>query len=118
MEALNVIQKAFEELRAIPPEHHLCCPKISEEDDEDYEDVTSPGDIGIEQKQQRIQDSHDRQHTLYNCALILGLQQESQGAFLTEFTERALAVLGSCSNCIRNWHKGRKPFLKRLSQYV
>lgn len=117
MEALNVIQKAFEELRAIPPEHHLCCPKVSEEDDEDYEDTTSPGDIGIEQKQQRIQDSQDRQHTLYNCALILGLQEESQGAFLTEFTERALAVLGSCSNCIRNWHKGRKPFLKRLSQF-
>ncbi|KXJ93970.1 SEN1 N terminal-domain-containing protein [Microdochium bolleyi] len=117
MEALNVIQKAFEDLRAIPPEHHLCCPKISEEDDEDYEDLDTPGEIGIAEKRQRLQNSLDRQDTLYNCALILGLQQESQGAFLTEFSERALAVLGSCSTCIRNWHKGRKPFLKRLSQF-
>ncbi|KAH7037379.1 SEN1 N terminal-domain-containing protein [Microdochium trichocladiopsis] len=117
MEALDIIQKAFEELRAIPPEYHLCCPKVSDEDDEDYDDLESPGDVGVEKKRQRIQDGRDRQDTLYNCALILGLQQESQGAFLTEFSERAGAVLGNCSNCIRNWHRGRKPFLKRLSQF-
>lgn len=116
MEALSVIQKAFDDLRAIPTDLHLCCPKVSEEDEEDYSDPDSPGGVGVAEKRQRIQKSLDRQEVLYDCALILGLQQDAESTYLAEFRGRAEAVLGNCSGCIRNWHKGRKPFLKRLSQ--
>ena len=40
--AEELLNKTFDELRAIPTEQHLCCPKISDDDDEDLDGSATP----------------------------------------------------------------------------
>ena len=116
--AEDILEKTYEELRAIPTEHHMCCPKISEDDDEDYDDLESPGEISVEVKEQRIVDGNKRLYLLYDCSLILGLPPGSTPILSDEFSKRSNAFLKACASCVRNWHRGRRPFLKRMSEYV
>lgn len=114
----NLLEKTYEELRDIPLECHMCCPKVSDDDDEDYDDLEEPGEIGIAEKEKRVADGKKRMELLYEGSLILGLPAGSAPVLGDEFNNRSSAFLKACSTCVRNWHKGRRPFLKRLSEYV
>lgn len=116
--AEDILEKTYEELRSIPTERHMCCPKISEDDDEDYDDLESPGEISVAVKEQRIADGNKRLYLLYDCSLILGLPAGSAPILSDEFSKRSNAFLKACASCVRNWHRGRRPFLKRMSEYV
>ncbi len=116
--AENILEKTYEELRNIPPECHMCCPKVSDDDEEDYDDLEGPGKIGIAVKQDRVTNGKKRLDLLYDCSLILGLPADSAPVLSNEFSNRSNAFLRACASCVRNWHKGRRPFLKRLSEYV
>ncbi|KAI0003929.1 SEN1 N terminal-domain-containing protein [Xylariaceae sp. FL0662B] len=113
----NLLEDAFNQLRTFPPEAHLFCPKISEDDEEIYEDLETPGTISVAEKEQRIQQGKERLDQMYRCSLILGLEEESAGTFGHEFALRTNSFLKSCSTCVRNWHKNRKGFLKYISQF-
>ncbi|KAL7621310.1 DEAD-box type RNA helicase [Parahypoxylon ruwenzoriense] len=112
----DILQDAFNKLRSFPPESHLCCPKVSDEDDENYDDYDAPGRIRFAEKQLRILQGRDRLDQTYLCSLILGLPAESAGDMGHEFGLRTNAFLKGCATCVRNWHKGRRPFLKDISQ--
>ncbi|KAK7743638.1 DEAD-box type RNA helicase [Diatrype stigma] len=95
----------------------MCCPKISDDDEEDYDDLEEPGEIGVAEKEKRIADGKKRLELLYDCSLIIGLPAGSAPVLSDEFARRSNAFLRACSACVRNWHKGRRPFLKRLSEF-
>ncbi|KAI1104571.1 SEN1 N terminal-domain-containing protein [Jackrogersella minutella] len=116
MSVNDLLEDAFNKLRDFSQETHLCCPRVSEEDDEIYDDPDAPSKITIAEKEQRIQQGKDRLNQAYVCSLILGLEEESAGNLGQEFGLRTNAFLKSCATCVRNWHKGRKPFLKDISQ--
>ncbi|KAI2617097.1 SEN1 N terminal-domain-containing protein [Hypoxylon sp. NC1633] len=112
----QILENAFEQIRQVPPETHVCCPRISEEDDEIYEDPGAVTSISVAEKEQRIEAGSARLVQIYTCSTILGMGPEWAGDMNNEFRNRTNAFLRSCPNCVRNWHKGRKTFLKDLNQ--
>ncbi|KAI0019110.1 SEN1 N terminal-domain-containing protein [Xylariomycetidae sp. FL0641] len=114
-EAVNVLAEAFDQLQKIPPPCHLFCPKVSDEDDEVYEDPEAATQLSPSEKEQRIQEGAERVDIMYSCSMILGFDEGTGDSYREEFIERATAFLSSCPACVRNWHKGRNPFLKHLS---
>ncbi|KAI1634483.1 SEN1 N terminal-domain-containing protein [Biscogniauxia mediterranea] len=117
MEGAKTLDVAFNKVRALPPENHLFCPKISEDDDVNYNDPEADGDISIAEKEKRIQDGAVRLDLMYSCSLILGVDPATASAMVQEFKTRSDAFLKSCATCVRNWHKAREPFLKDINQF-
>ncbi|KAI1140738.1 SEN1 N terminal-domain-containing protein [Hypoxylon sp. FL0543] len=115
MSVHTILEGAFNKLRDFPEENHLCCPRISEDDSEIYDDPDAPSKLSAAEKEQRIQEGKERLHQTYVCSLILGIEEESAGDLGHEFGRRVNAFLKSCATCVRNWHKGRKPFLKEIA---
>ncbi|KAI1339290.1 SEN1 N terminal-domain-containing protein [Xylariaceae sp. FL0016] len=116
-EVNNLLENAFKELQDVPPENHLFCPKISEEDAENYDNDEDPENtLSPHDREERIQGGLRRLHQMYSCSLILGIDPETAGAFRSQFLDRSDAFLRSCAACVRNWHKARKQFLKDMAQ--
>lgn len=114
-----VLQKAFHDLGALSYDLHLMCPKVSEDDDEEYEDLEEAGEIGIEEKKKRTEAAAARLDTVYRCSLVLGFGADGgAGELLTVFKNRVNSLLETCAGCVRGWHRKRKPFLKDLIEYV
>ncbi len=111
----NVLDAGFGNLRDIPSDLHLFCPRISADDDEIYEDPDAVSNISPDEKQQRIEAGQGRLDLMYSCSLILGLSEEAAGPHRTEFDSRCSAFLTTCASCVRNWHKGRAAFLKDIT---
>lgn len=110
------IPEAYTLFVNLPVEAHLLCPKVSEEDDEEYDELSDPGDVGIAEKLRRIQDFKRRVGLTYQTSLIFGFEEENAALQLQEFRSRTNSFLTTCSQCVRNWHRNRKPFLKHLSE--
>ncbi|KAI1501889.1 SEN1 N terminal-domain-containing protein [Biscogniauxia marginata] len=117
MEGAKTLDAAFNKIRALPPENHLFCPKISEDDEENYNDLEAESGLSIAEKEQRIQDGAHRLDMMYSCSLILGVDPTAASAMVEEFQTRSGAFLKSCATCVRNWHKAREPFLKDINQF-
>ncbi|KAI1824353.1 SEN1 N terminal-domain-containing protein [Xylaria intraflava] len=113
----NLLDGAFAVLREVPSSVHLFCPRISETDDEFYEDPEAVSAIPREVKLQRIKDGQKRLDSLYNCSLVLGLAAATAGSHLSIFGSRSNQFLKTCPSCVRNWHKGRAAFLKDISTF-
>lgn len=110
----NILDAGFKKLREIPPSTHLFCPKISEDDDELYEEPDAVSSLSREEKERRIEEGQARLDSMYNCSLVLGLDRADAGPHRPEFEERCDAFLKTCPGCVRNWHKGRSAFIKDI----
>ncbi|KAI5921877.1 SEN1 N terminal-domain-containing protein [Camillea tinctor] len=117
MDGAKTLDIAFNKIRALPPETHLFCPKISEDDDVNYNDPEADDEISIAEKQKRIQDGVIRLDLMYSCSLILGVDQSTATSMIEEFKTRSDAFLKTCATCVRNWHKARESFLKDINQF-
>ncbi|KAI1815392.1 SEN1 N terminal-domain-containing protein [Poronia punctata] len=111
----NVLDSGFAKLREIPAEVHLFCPRLSDDDNEVYEDFDAETSISRQEKEKRIEDGQARLDLMYNCSLILGLDREDAGSHRPEFDSRCDSCLRSCPSCVRNWHKGRAQFVKDIT---
>ncbi|KAI1320150.1 SEN1 N terminal-domain-containing protein [Xylariaceae sp. FL0255] len=107
---------AFEKLSEIPDGCHLFCPRISDTDFEAYLDPHAETDLTPAEKEERISAGYERLHIMQMCSLVLGYGQDAAGAFLAQFDSRSDAFLRSCADCVRNWHKARKPFLEDMKE--
>lgn len=116
--SMNALGRACEDFIAIPLDLHLMCPKTSEDDEEDYDDLDEPGDIGVDKKKQRVEEASTRLDATYRCSLILGFSDEAFKEVQNTFKTRTNELLTTCSACVRGWHRSRKRFLKYLSEYV
>lgn len=111
--------KWFEELQAIPPETHLLCPRIDEEDNENYRSLDDrESNLTKEQKQERIEAGDKRIDITYWNSLIFGFDKKDAGKWLESFTERLESSLQSCSECVLNWHMRRKAQMQKFSEYA
>ena len=109
----------FEELQKIPADQHLLCPKISQDDDENYKSFDDlDSSISVEEKQARIKDADRRIEITYWNSLIFGFEKKHAGKWLEEFTSRLEQSLKLCSDCVLNWHMKRKTQLQKFSEYV
>lgn len=99
-----------------PPDAHLCCPKIDEEDFANYDEPNVPdeGGLSAEEKQGRIEEYESRFQNTYDLSILMGLGREVAGEWLDNWTQAVDACLTRCDSCVRNWHRTRQPYLSGL----
>jgi senataxin len=116
-EAQAELLKWFEKLGNLPPEAHLLCPKVNNEDEEDYTDLHDPhSQITTEQKKQRVKDGQERLDITYWNTLVFGFDKRDSGQWLDDFTSRLDGCLRDCADCVLNWHMQRKTHLRKFSE--
>lgn len=119
MADLNVeLAKWYEEFQKIDPALHLLCPKISDDDVENYRNLADPSStISIEEKKKRVQEGEGRLEITYWNSLIFGFDKKDAGKWLEDFTQKLEHCLKTCSECVLNWHMRRKAHLQKFAEY-
>jgi senataxin len=113
------LAKWFEEFQKIPSDAHLLCPRINNDDEENYKILQDPdSQISLAEKKSRIEDGHKRIEITYWNTLIFGFDKRDAGKWLDQFTLRLENGLKYCSECVFNWHLKRKPQLQKFSEYA
>lgn len=102
-----------------PPDLHLCCPRIDDEDHANYDEPDAPdppetGGTTAEEKKKRIKDYEGRFQNTYDLSILMGLGREIAGPWLDNWTQAVEACLTKCDSCVRNWHRNRDSYLKGL----
>ncbi|KAH7304941.1 SEN1 N terminal-domain-containing protein [Stachybotrys elegans] len=111
------LAKWFEELQQLPDDHHLLCPRIGPDDDENYKTFEDPeSKISVDEKKKRIEDGNKRIEITYWNSLIFGFDKRDAGKWLESFTQRLEDTLKYCSECVLNWHMKRKYHLQKFSE--
>jgi senataxin len=74
--------------------------------------------MSVEEKLRVIQVAKRRHKVAYKYALVFGLSPDVSGVLLEQYMNRLTGLLTNCDKCVRNWHMGRKAYLKDLAEYV
>jgi senataxin len=117
-EIYDYLIEAYKKLHAIPEPVHWFCPKVSEDDLEDYYGHPDKDgeEITKEEKAKRLEDFIPRRNLAYKFCLVIGVSREQVAAWQDWYLERTHHFLTTCHLCIRNWHRQRQPFLKLLAE--
>jgi senataxin len=114
-EVYSEIIRTHQAYEAIPGDLHLFCPKINDDDDEEYGAPDEPGEkITVEEKKLRIEEAQKRLQTASWMSLILGLNPDQSGSWKTEFIERTEEFLKKCDSCVLAWQRARKDLRNRF----
>jgi senataxin len=107
----------FEKFKALPVEAHLLCPKLSNEDAENYKDPNDPeSQISRETKKKRIEEGEKRLEIAYWNSLVFGFDKRESGQWAEDLTNRLNECLRECPDCVLNWHMRRKPYLRQFAE--
>ena len=107
------------ELKSFPPNAHWFCPRRFDEDHIDYDHpFEAEDDMRPETKLELIQAAKRRHDVAYKYSLIFGLSPDVSGILLENYSRRMTELFTSCDKCVRNWHIGRKSYLKELTEYA
>lgn len=113
----EVLGKWYDDFQKIPPEVHLLCPRLGDDDDENYKDFDDlDSKILPEEKQARIEQSKKRIEITYWNSLIFGFDKQEAGKWLEDYTARLDTCLKYCPECVLNWHMKRKAHLQKFSE--
>lgn len=112
------LAKWYDELLKKPLEAHLLCPKICDDDDENYKDLLDDSVISLDEKKKRIQDGEHRIEITYWNSLIFGFDKKEAGKWLDDFEKRLEHCLNLCPDCVLNWHMKRKAYMQKFSEFV
>jgi senataxin len=106
----------YAQFEAIDENVHLVCPRVNDDDDEDYSTLDDAGShISREEKERRLGQGMERIKITYWTALILGYDARKTGDWLPTFESRLNKVLGTCDKCVINWHMHRSKYLAEYS---
>lgn len=114
------LQGLAKKLLEYPKDAHWFCPKQNDDDLANYDQPDQDDDyLSSTEKKQHIQDSEQRQKCAYRFTISMGLSPEEAAAvgdFLGQYTQRVGLLLSTCDKCVRNYHMGRKEFLKFMAE--
>lgn len=117
-EIYDFLIQGHKQLQAIPEAVHWFCPKVSDDDVEDY--YVHPDEDGEEitkeEKAKRLKDFISRRDLAYKFCLVIGVSGEQAEEWQDWYLKRVHHFLTTCHLCIRNWHRQRQPFLKLLAE--
>jgi senataxin len=108
------VTESYKEWVIIPAEHHLLCPKLHDEDDEDYRDPGPSSEITAEEKERRIRDAQRRVELTYDLSLLVGITEEQSSGLKEQWIDRTESFLTKCDACVLHWHMHRKKFFEKL----
>ncbi|KAK6225032.1 helicase Sen1 [Colletotrichum tabaci] len=113
----DILEESYRKFAHIPPQHHLLCPKVDEDDFEDYEDLNTAGEtITALEKQERVQQWKERLDTVYWTSLLLAYGKDKAGIWLDDWGTRVAINLHNCDKCVLNWHMYRKKYIQVFSE--
>ncbi|PBP19231.1 hypothetical protein BUE80_DR009848 [Diplocarpon rosae] len=116
-EIMDQLQELDAKLKSFPPDAHLFCPRRNDEDPLDYEQLNeNEEDISPEEKRELIREGRLRHSVAYKYSLVFGMDTETYGDLINPYHFRWNQLLAGCDKCVYNWHLGRKPYLKELSE--
>ncbi|WYZ39279.1 hypothetical protein EsH8_III_001193 [Colletotrichum jinshuiense] len=113
----DILEENFRKFGQIPPDVHLLCPKIDEDDFEDYDDLESAGEsITALEKKERVEQWKERLDIAYWTSLLLAYGKDKAGVWLEQWGNRMAINLHNCDKCVLNWHMHRKKYLQVFSE--
>ncbi|KAJ4408860.1 DEAD-box type RNA helicase [Gnomoniopsis sp. IMI 355080] len=111
------ITAAYEKWGHLDQIKHLFCPKIDDEDEEDYGSTGPPlTDISVAERDKRIQDAQERRELTYELSLLMGISTDMSVGWIEPWKKGVEKFLTKCDTCILNYHMHRKAFLKKLRE--
>lgn len=108
-------------LKSWSTEYHWFCPKRRDDDSLNYDDPGASDTeeeeehVTSEQKAKLIEESYRRTQIAYRLCMVYGLSEEEAADWQERHRKRSNELLTTCDRCVRNWHMGRKAFLKEVS---
>ena len=107
----------FSEIKSFPSGSHWFCPRRNYDDLIDYDEPDEPEeDMSAATKHEMIQDGKKRHAIAYKFSIILGLDPEISRELRDAHFGHLDKLFTSCDKCVRNWHRGRKSYLKDLAE--
>ncbi|KAI2483897.1 SEN1 N multi-domain protein [Pyrenophora tritici-repentis] len=107
------------ELRDLPEDQHLFCPRIGEDGSVYYEEdvaayppETDPTELA--HRKLRVQEAEDRKWTALKATEILAFDDEDAGPHKEWMTNRLNQLMQSCDVCVRVFHQSRTAWQSRL----
>ena len=109
-----LIEVAFSDIKKLPPELHLFCPRQNDDDVDRYEDVE--GEKADPVRLERIAETEQRRKRFVSALQLLAFDgQESER--WQKFIWDLLAVnLGRCDICIREYYLSKLGFMQELRE--
>ncbi|KAK1506408.1 helicase sen1 [Colletotrichum costaricense] len=113
----DILEQSYRKFTQIPPDFHLLCPKVDEDDFEDYDDLNTDGeDITALEKKERVEKWKERLDIAYWTSLLLAYGKDKAGVWLDAWGSRMAINLHNCDKCVLNWHMYRKKYLQVFSE--
>ncbi|KAF4433115.1 hypothetical protein F53441_13785 [Fusarium austroafricanum] len=117
MDLHEELSQWYEKIQKFDDECHLLCPRINEQDNENYKTLDdSDSALKREDKDIRIQQGTERLEVTYWNCLIFGFDQSSQGKWGEQLSERLNGCLKHCADCVYNWHMKRRALLQQFQE--
>jgi senataxin len=107
-----------------PAESHWFCPKRRDDDFVNYDNAEDADaeaeeeDLTSADKARLIREWERRQEIAYQLCIVYGLSAEEGSDWQDFHHKRLTELLSTCDRCVRNYHMGRKGFLKDVSECV
>ncbi|KAF4465127.1 hypothetical protein FALBO_8041 [Fusarium albosuccineum] len=117
MDLHEELSQWYEKIQKFPKESHLLCPRVSDDDGENYKVLDDPdSSISPDEKKSRLEKGDERLEATYWNSLIFGFDKQSQGKWGDELAERLSSCLKHCADCVFNWHMKRKAILQQFNE--
>lgn len=117
MDIHEELSQWYEKIQKFPKECHLLCPRVSDDDYENYKLLDDPDStISQDEKKSRIEEGNERLKVTYWNCLIFAFDKQSQGKWGDELAERLNHILKYCPECVFNWHMKRKDVLQQFQE--
>ncbi|RSL38894.1 hypothetical protein CEP53_014487 [Fusarium sp. AF-6] len=117
MDIHEELSQWYEKIQKFSKECHLLCPRVSDDDLENYKLLDDPdSDISQEEKKRRIEEGWERLKVTYWNSLIFAFDKQSQGKWGDELASRLNHILKYCPECVFNWHMKRKDVLQQFQE--
>lgn len=111
------ITAAYEKWKHLDQSKHLLCPKVDDDDEEDYASSGPPlTNISVVEREERIRAAQERRELTYVLSLLMGIAVEMSVGWIEPWKKGIEAALTRCDSCILNYHMHRKTFLKKLRE--
>lgn len=110
---------SYSELRELPKDQHLFCPRVGDDSSVYYDEdtaleppITDP--VELNDRKLKLQEAEDRKWTTFKATEILAFDGEEAAPHKEWLVDRLNYLMQSCDVCVRVFHQSRSEWRGRL----